>query len=224
MSFLQGFACIIAGNENSAQGDRSMTLRWASSRREKIFFIIIIIAFIVGNIIYALYAHLSSTQISLPLHEHMRPESEFSVVATVEVYWSDWPNFRVLYDGDKLENDESIELWVTIDAFYIQSGYAVGRTIYRYGENIRVVYMLRTETQLSLIRRRLRPSLTQARPSRTDALQDIGYGQQTIEVYYLQSLHYHIETIEELPDEEFDALREEASFVWRGTFDIPIPK
>jgi len=202
-----------------------MTLRWASSRREKIFFIIIIIAFIVGNIVYALYIHLSSAQIPLPLHEHMSPEWEFRVVATVEVYWSDWPNFRVLYDGDKLEYEESIELWALIDAFYAQRSYTIGRSLYRNGEKIRIVYMLRTETRLSLIHRRFRPRLlTRSKPIRTDALQDIGYGQQTIEVYYLQSLLYYLETIEELSDEEFDALREEASFVWRGTFDIPIPE
>ena len=201
-----------------------MTLRWVSSRREKTFLISIIIASIVGNIVYALYAFLSSSYIPLPLSEYMRPKSEFSIAATVNVDWSDWPDFRVLYDGDKLEYKESIELWVTIDAFYIQRGYAVGRTLHRNGEDIRVVYMLRTETRLSLIRRRLVTRFTQARYSRTDALRDIGYGNQTIEVYYLQSLRHHLETIEELSDEEFDALREEASFVWRGTFDIPIPE
>ena len=202
-----------------------MTLRWATSRWEKVFLISIIAISIVGSIVYTLYAFLSSSEISLPLFEHMRPEWEFTIAATVEVDWSDWPDFRVLYSGDRLEYEESIELWVVIDSFHVQRGYAVGRTLYRNEDKIRVVYMLRTETQLSLMRRRFGPTrLTQVRYSRTGALQDMGYGQQTVEIYYLQSLRHHLGTIEELSDEDFDALREEASFVWRGIFDIPIPE
>jgi len=202
-----------------------MKLRWATSRWEKVFLISIIAISIVGSIVYTLYAFLSSSEISLPLFEHTRPEWEFAVVATIEVDWSDWPDWRWLDSDDEPEYGESLELWVVIDSFYVQSGYAVGRTLYRNEEKIRVVYMLRTETQLSLMRRRFGPTrLTQMRFSRTDALQNLGYGQQTIEVYYLQSLRHHIETIEELSDEDFDALRTEASFVWRGIFDIPIPE
>ena len=164
-------------------------------------------------------------RISLPYYE--RPEwgiGHFDIVAISGTETWGWPdNYRILSDGDKLEYDELIELWVYVDSFGSQYGHAVGRTLYRDGERIRLVYISRTETPFSLMRRRFWAArlATQEFRSRMDALQDIGHGQQTIEVYYLQSLYRQRRRIESLSDADFDALRADGSFVWRGTIGIP---
>ena len=188
--------------------------------KRKIIIIILMMIVIIGG----LYVFLLSTRISLPFPDEVHWVHRFaSVTAISEPDSWGWPRYhRILSDGDELEYGESIELRVYYDSFGTQYGHAIGRTIYRDGERIRLVYISRTETLLSLMRRRLSPNMrTHYRITRTDALQDIGHGQQTIEIYYLQSLYRQRRRIESLSDADFDALRAYSSFVWRGTIWIP---
>ena len=178
------------------------------------FIRIIIIITIVGG----LYMFLSMTRISLPYRE--RPHWTIGHIAVAAV--SEWPHYRILNDSSQFKYDESLELWIHVDSFGTQYAHAIGRTIYRDGERVRLVYITRTEKLLSLTRRRFLPNLrTQEMRAQTDALQDLGYGHQTIEVYYLQSLHRQRRRIERFFDADFDALRADGNFVWRGTIEIP---
>jgi len=186
---------------------------------------ITIIILITATVISGLSMFLFFLRISLPYHERSdRVIGHITVVAISEPEIVGWPYYnRTLYGGDKLEYGESIELWVFCVALGTQSGHAVGRTLYRDEERVRVVYITRTETLFSLLHRWLlhRRSFISDIATRTDALQDIGYGHQAIEVYYLQSLHRQRRRVGRLSDEDFDALRTDSTYIWSGIIEIP---
>jgi len=178
----------------------------------------IIICFVVTAIVGGLSAFLFMGQIAFRF-EHLVRVFVIAAVPEDSDELSIWLNWRELPDGDELEYNETIELWLLADSFFSQNEHVFWWTLYREGEIIRVVYISITETPITAIRRayfhtQLR---TQSRYVRTNAFQDMGYPQQRIEVYYLQNLHRLRRRIDRLSDEDFDALRAEASFVWRGT-------
>jgi len=172
-----------------------------------------------GVVIYMFFG-----QISL-IYDSMRG---VAIIAVVPIDYEDelsvWMNWRELLDGEELEYNETIEFWLLEDSVFPRIGYVSWRSLYRDNEKLRIVYFSYTETPIAMIRR-VYSSVemrTQSRIVRTNAFQYMGPSPQKIEVYYLHNLHRLQRRIARLSDEDFDVLRENATLLWQGTFNIPI--
>lgn len=135
-------------------------------------------------------------------------------------------HWRLLYPGDALRDGEQMqeELMLRTAGFSHRYIHIYGRTIYRGGERVRIVFYSYTESPLQ---RFLRTALNwdDGADGRTWHFEMHGMyiGTQQIEVYYLPGLHRLLE--EEpgyfptmpLSNDEFYALLNDAVKVWYGT-------
>ena len=115
---------------------------------------------------------------------------------------------------------EFVELSILVDSFLDRTGHAVGRTVYRDGQSVRVVYISITETPISFIQVRIfNRRETPIVFSPTTAFNNIELPQM-VEIYYLRNLHRIQRRIHRMSDEDFDALRKEDMQIWSGVIRV----
>ena len=118
------------------------------------------------------------------------------------------------YESDALKYNETARLSVIIPSGSTFSVHTIWRTLYRNGESVRVVYVSTTEVRFAMLRIDWTTMNWRSKYIPTSALDDIILPQM-VEVYYLRGLHRIEQNSDELSDEAFDALRDDAVLLWR---------
>ena len=192
---------------------------------------IVILSISTLSILTALASFLFFWQIPLSV-QHQEAQYLYRTIARIHAarYEQDedgweWRNSRILMDNDKLEHGESIELVIIVDSFFPQNTHETGRTLYRDGGQVHVIYVSITESLITALHHEYLALTTggirtQPRPFISDALKNIEQFPKKIEIYYLQNLHRQRRRIQRMSDEQFDQLRESATQVWSGVIGV----